>query len=98
MSARPRQDTKAAPTLPSAVPLTPGLAMLINDDVMVRKIHRVWPDIEKILLQIQRDSVKAGNTLPMESTLLALRENYDTLQAFAARGEAVEQALKNQGK
>lgn len=45
-SPRPRQEVEAN--------LTNSLQLLLKDEALCIKLHTVWPDLEKILLAIQR--------------------------------------------
>lgn len=83
--------------LPTVVPnaspgfrITPGIADLLNDDVLVKKIANAAPEIDRVLAQAQLDIVTEENRDSIGATCLALRVFRDIFATFKARGEAVK--------
>jgi hypothetical protein len=76
---------------PLSVPQTVHMDDLLSDKTCCKNIASHYPDIERILMQIQRDVVTEENRDSVGPTLLALKHVQDTFLLFQAKGAALIQ-------
>ena len=81
-----------------ALPITAGLAELVGNTNLCKKLDSVAPEIDQVLAQIQLDHVTPENRDDCGPTLLALQLVRDAFFLFTTKGRAVmkaEQAAKS---
>ena len=70
------------------------MTALLQDKVLCVSLHRAFPDIQKVLLQIQLDITTPENRDAVGPTLLALKHLHDILTLFEAKGAVIQQESK----
>ena len=79
---------------PNSVPSSAAMVKLLSDRVTSIALHRAFPDIQRVLLQIQLDITTPENRDLVGPTLLALRHVHDIFQLSEAKGAVIEQQIR----
>ena len=74
----------------NSVPATAAMTQLLSDKNICSAVHRVFPDIQRILFQIQLDITTSANRDEIGPTILGLRHVHDILALFEAKGAAIQ--------
>lgn len=72
-----------------SVPATVGMTDLLNRPDVVAALHRSFPAIQAVLLQIQLDVTSETNRDTVGPTILALKHVHDVLSLFDAKGRVL---------
>jgi hypothetical protein len=76
-------------TLPPSVAISQHMQDLMGDKAICKRISVAYPDLERVLFQIQLDIVGETNRDSVGATVLALRHIQDILSLFNKKGEAL---------